>query len=439
MSQKDVVEEREKPKDEMHSHIAISRLGHGKFRVFDIRHSATQWGTTTYEDIDLKLLARISDLKPTFVSVYLDMDDEKRMSYFSKRVKLCESLLKNDKELYANFVSSVEKIKDYLNVFENSNTNDGRQRGLAKGLANGIAKGSVKGLAIFSSNAKNFFESYELPFRFENAFIVDTSPYIRYLARELESWENYCILHLDKNHARIYVASSLKIFDADNIEKDILHHHRKGGMSQMRYQRLYDGKVLHFYKEVAEELQKIVKDEGLDKIIIAGPHDAKSQIMSHLPVHIQKKVVGNVDLPINAKLERIMDETLAVLQKAESVEDREIVNALHDEVLREGLGIYGIEAIYSALKEGNVDMLMIEKGKVVKVEKCENCGKVKEIREQKVGKCEECGNQMYVVDVFEEMIELAENIDAKIRFVAPSEGIESFGGAGAFLRFARKK
>jgi peptide subunit release factor 1 (eRF1) len=231
----------------------------------------------------------------------------------------------------------------------------------------------------------------------------------------------------------------LKIFDADNIEKDILHHHRKGGMSQMRYQRLYDGKVLHFYKEVAEELQKIVKDEGLDKIIIAGPHDAKSQIMSHLPVHIQKKVVGNVDLPINAKLERIMDETLAVLQKAESVEDREIVNALHDEVLREGLGIYGIEAIYSALKEGNVDMLMIEKGKVVKVEKCENCGKVKEIREQKVGKCEECGNQMYVVDVFEEMIELAENIDAKIRFVAPSEGIESFGGAGAFLRFARKK
>jgi len=415
----------------MHSHVAVLRLGRGRFRVFDIQHSSTQWGSTTYEDIDLKLLARTYDLKPTFVSVYLDMEDEKRMSYFSKRVKMCESILRNDKDLYANFVSSVERIRNYLNSYENA---DLRTKGLAKGLPDSMPKG----LAIFSSNVKNFFECYELPFKFENAFIVDTSPYIRYLARELESWENYCILHLDKNHANIYIASSVKIFDVDNIEKDILHHHRKGGMSQMRYQRLYDGKVLHFYKEVAEDLQRIVKEEGLEKIIIAGPHDAKSQILSHLPIHIQKKIVGNVDLSINTEIGKILDETLTVLQKAESAEDRELVNALHNEVLREGLGIYGLEAIFSALKEGNVDTLIIEKGKVVKGEKCENCGKVREIKEPKAGKCEECGSQMYIVDVFEEMIELAERIDAKVRFVAPSEDIESLGGAGAFLRFARK-
>ncbi len=405
--------------DGMHSHIAISRLSHGKFRVFDIMHSSTQWGSTEHEDIDLKMLARAFDTMPTFVSLYLDMEDERKMGYFSKRAKECENVLRNERGLHANFVAAVERMKGFVEKLDSSDKR-------------------TKGLAVFSSPARGFFEAYELPFKFDNSLIVDTSPYIRNLAMNLESWENYCILHLDKSHARIYVASSLKVFDADNIEKDILHHHRKGGMSQMRYQRLYEGKVLHFYKEVAEDLQRVISSEGLDKIIIAGPHDAKSQIIEHLPIHIQKKIVGTADLPITLGALDIVDDTLPLLQKAEVEADRALVQKLHEEVLREGLGVYGTDAIFAALNTGNVDTLIVEKGKVLKGEKCETCGSVAQLSGSAPGKCGECGAQKYVVDVFEEMIEAAEEIDAKMRFVAPSEEIEALGGAGAFLRFVPK-
>src|SRR5660398_288686 len=95
-----------------------------------------------------------------------------------------------------------------------------------------------KGLAIFASNEHDLFIAYKLGVPTEDLMVVDASPYIRPLARLIGDYETFGLVILDNHRARIYVVSSGRIEDITKIARDIMKKHKKGGMSQARFQRL---------------------------------------------------------------------------------------------------------------------------------------------------------------------------------------------------------
>jgi peptide chain release factor subunit 1 len=144
---------------------------------------------TDLKNTDIKELSEVYDSKnrDSFISLYLDIEslDNK---FVERRKNTCKSVLKEDNELSENFEKTMQMIEEYLNK-------SGREKG-------------QQGLAMFASNIHNFFRAYKLGMPVENLLIVDTSPYIRPLARLVDEYEAFGLVLLDsENNVQKYSAT----------------------------------------------------------------------------------------------------------------------------------------------------------------------------------------------------------------------------------------
>lgn len=349
----------------------------------------------------IKNLAEIYDKesKNTFISLYINNKNDKK--FIEKREKACLTFLDDfEKE---NFIKTLGEIKQHLKKSKDGN------------------------IAIFASNANDYISSVSLPIDINNSLVVDSSPYIRPLARIIDEWESYNLILLNSNQAKIFSVSLGKAEQQKNLSKNIMNKHKKGGWSQARFQRLRKGAIKEFHKEVIEYLEK----KGDRQIVLAGPGTVKTQFENTLPEHIRNRIIGIIDADIDEEEQLIKKSLRVVFEKEEQV-SHEIVIQLKNEILKDGLAVYGFDETLNAVKNGQIDVLVVEKDYKLKGCICEHCQIVKA---GPIKDCPVCGGPVTEADVIEEIIEFAERTNAKIEFTDSKE-ISELGHIGGLLRYA---
>jgi len=339
-----------------------------------------------------------SDSNDTYVSLYLNKRTNRK--FLDRRIRACRSVLKAD--LLKNFNETM------LNIEEN------------------IKKISGDNVAVFASKKHNYLSSFSLPMKIEDLLVVDSSPYIRPLARIQDEWESFSLVLVSSNYAKIFSVSLGRIDDTKKLSADIMNKHKKGGCSQARFNRLRRGAISAFLLDVADALQ----ERADERIIIAGPGIAKNQFIDILPKNLIDRIVDIIDIDIDDEKE-LMKESIYLISEKEQRKSHEAVQHLKEEILKDGLAVYGIEETLEAVKNGQVELLIIEKDYKLRGWICENCQIVKEGTKRT---CSNCGKNTSEVDVLEEILEFAERTDAEIEFTADKE-IADLGHIGAILRF----
>ncbi|MEA2075772.1 MAG: Vms1/Ankzf1 family peptidyl-tRNA hydrolase, partial [Euryarchaeota archaeon] len=352
---------------------------------------------TNLKNTDIKELSEVydSENRDSFISLYLDIDtlDNK---FVGRRKNTCKSVLKEDMELSENFENTMQMIEEYLNL-----NKSGREKG-------------QKGLAMFASNIHDFFRAYKLAMPVENLLVVDTSPYIRPLARLVDEYESFGLVLLDSQRAKIYVVSSGKVGYKKKKANDIINKHKKGGMSQARFQRLRKGAIDHFLKDVAEDVEKLFSKDEVVKIIIAGSGNAKIIFKNILPPHIKSKIVDIIDMDFDEAEGRLVSKAEEIVLEDEKETSERNVSRLRDEILRNGLAVHGLKETGEAVINGQIELLLVSKGYKIRGWICEKCQAVDSGLKDK---CPYCGSRTSEVDVIEEIIEFAKRTDTKIEFV----------------------
>jgi len=256
--------------------------------------------------------------------------------------------------------------------------------------------------------------------------VVDSSPYIRPLARIHDEYESFTLLLVSSNYAKIFSISLGKIDDTKKLSKDIMNKHKKGGCSQARFNRLRRGAIKSFLSEVIEELEK----RADDRIIIAGPGIEKNHLIELLPKALEEKIVDVIDVNVEDE-SKLLKQSFNLISEKEKEKSSDAVQHLKEEILKDGLAVYGVNETLEAVKNGQVELLIIEKDFKPRGWICEHCQVVKE-GSSKI--CPYCGNKTSEVDVLEEILEFAERTDAEIEFTDDEE-IADLGHVGGILRF----
>jgi len=334
----------------------------------------------------------------TYISVYLNKNTDK--TFLEKRGNVCKYLL--DKDEQKNFIETIDKINEFLK----------------KNISNNIA--------IFASNTHNFFKSVPLHIEVNNSLIVDSSPYIRPLARILDELEPFTLILLNSNHAKIFSIYLGQVEDKKNLSSDIMNKHKKGGMSQARFQRIRKGAIRDFFSEVAEILDKFSSEQ----IVLAGPGPTKIQFRDMLPKHLQQRIIDVIDVDVDDE-KKLFKESIHLISEREKTVSREAVEHLKGEILKDGLAVYGLDDTLKAVKNGQVELLIVEKDYKLKGCICEHCQIVKA---GPIKDCPVCGEPVSEADVIEEIIEFAERTDAEIEFTDYKE-ISKLGHIGGILRY----
>ena len=199
----------------------------------------------------------------------------------------------------------------------------------------------------------------------------------------------------------------------------------------MRFQRIRQGELVHFYKNVAENAVEVFKGENVNRLIVAGQSDAKKNFIPYLPKYYQDRIIAVLNIETDTPDSEVIKDAFPVFFRKEREEETELVEAFMSAVMKGENAAYGIKDVLMKTMNGRAETILINMGFRETGYKCEKCNLV----ELHPGKCTYCSAPLLQVDAIEELVELAQQTDARVEFVKDNKSLETLGNVGALLRW----
>jgi stalled ribosome rescue protein Dom34 len=382
----------------------------------DVTNEATE--TTLPE----KLLDRLLSFEPTpapVISLYIDarVDQHGKRTFFpfvKKQLTERSKSYENNSEERLSFEEDFVRITRYLKS---------------------EIPPSVQGVAIFAcSAAKDWFEvgHFDVPFE-RNRLLISDRPHLYPLARLNDQYRHYAVVLADTNRAQIFVFAAGHAVERQELENVKTKHAKVGGWSQARYQRHERNYHLQHAKEVVETLEKIVRDEGIEHVILAGDDETVLPLLrEQMPKELEEKVIDALSLGIDTPEHELLEESLTAFRRHDSLTDMEKVERLLNEYRGDNLGVGGVPETLAALSNGQVEeMLIAAKPESIQYDKEE----VEKVLTLYRGD-EPLPDELDQRSVADELVRRANVLSsATVTFIEDSTRLERIGGVGALLRY----
>ena len=368
----------------------------------------------------MEILAALEPSPYPFISLYLSLAPNERgredhhqfvRKVFNDRAKG----FREESPERQSFDQDVNRIYDYLE----SNLNP-----------------AWNGLAIFASSGSEFFDAIplEAPLDHHELF-VGSVPHLYPLAKVIDTFPRYAAVALDTNKARIMVFSLAAAERDEKIQNQKTRRNSQGGWSQARYQRRAENFHLHHIKEVIDTLDRIVREENINHIVVEAEEVALPIFKEQVPKHLEEKIVDVLTFQREAGDTNVLARTLAALRAKDAETDAERVEELMNAWQGGGLGVAGPEATLTALQLGQVEELIITASPellkpVQKLPDDAAPGDVLAQTSAPQGSADE--KQLKLAD---ELVTRAKQTAARIRFIEDKNLLAGVGGVGALLRF----
>jgi peptide chain release factor subunit 1 len=352
--------------------------------------------TPLLEQLD-RLAAFESTADLPVVSLYLDMradgNGRTNVDPFLRKA-LPEQADALNGEARASFDRDIERIQSFL--------------------ANDLRK-SANGVAIFACHGRDgFFEAlqFDVPIE-QHQLFVGPVPHLYPLAKVNDQFPRYAALLVNTNSARLFVFGLGDTEAQHEVANTKTRRTTMGGWSQARYQRHIENFHLHHMKEVADILDRVVREESLTKIVLACDEVSRPILMDQLPKHLTEKIVDVVSLDMRTPDQQVLAETLEALREKDAQTDAEHVEAAIGAWRASGLGVVGPTGTRAALERGQVEELLITAAPTL-------------LRAGSPEEAEKLAN---------ELVTLGQQTSARIRFIEDPALLADVGGVGALLRF----
>lgn len=305
---------------------------------------------------------------------------------------------------------------------------------------------STKGIALFACHAADLFEALQFEVPLENLIVVSDRPHLYPLARVLDQYPRYAAVLADTNQARIFVFSTGRQERELEVQGRPTKHHKVGGWSQARYQRHVEHIHLQHVKEIVDVLDDLVRREQIEHVVLAGDEVVVPMIREQLPKHLEERILDVVRLDQRTPAHEVLAATLDVLREKDAESDEEVVDALIGEYRRGGLAVVGIDATLWALRQGQVDTLVLP----ASAERIEGAAlrpagdavpaptvgaglSAVDTRAATSGPTAETRPEVQAAG---ELVALARQTAARLRFIENAELLAPAGEVGALLRYA---
>lgn len=275
-----------------------------------------------------------SDIQNPILSVYLNVDADRRSS---DRYKIALRNLLSSAE-----GASPEDSKRIQNYVEMGYNRQGRS------------------LAMFSCAAQDFWlaKSYMVPVD-EGAF-VGRRANIRPLAKLMETYSRYGVIHVDQEGARLYLFTMGVLEAAEGYLGEEVKLHKAGGWSSPRYQRHEKDVAQHNLQDAAEMAEEFYRSNDTRHLLLAGTDKNVARFQGMLSHRLRAMVVGHFAAGANATPVHISEKALKLARQAETTE----ATALADEVItvvhKGGNAVAGLAEVLTAVQDGRAMQVVVQ-------------------------------------------------------------------------------
>lgn len=359
--------------------------------------------------------------KGPFISAYLDAqvnENGKRTFDVVLRKQISENLdaFPEDSDERRLFQEDVEKINEFAEKLDPS----------------------VQGAAAFACAGAGLFKTYEFQVPFdETMFFVFDRPHLYPMIKLASQHRRFAVAQADTNSAHIYVFGRGELFSRDDIQNVKTNRSEVGGWSQMRYQRHIENFHQQHAKEIVAELEKLVRDDRIERVILAGDETVIIPLLkAELSKELDEKVIGTMSLSVDAPEHEVLAEAEKIVNRHDSLEDMKAIEALREQDHENGLGVTTVGRVLPALLNGQVQELYISSN----FEAIDyNVGQVNKIfKDYAPGIDEDLPSAKQTGMVIDEILRFAAQSADDIRFIEDASLLSDAGGVGALLRYQAK-
>jgi peptide chain release factor subunit 1 len=276
------------------------------------------------------------------------------------------------------------------------------------------ARPRANGLAVFACFPADFFEAVQLEVPIEQSEVfVGDGPHLYPLAAVADRYRRHAAVVLDTHTARIFVLALGEVTAETAIESAAMAKTDAGGWSQARYQRHVQEFQRHHAREVADALARLVREEGVERIVVAANDVARPLLRAELAKDVAPRVVEVDQLDVHSPRDQILERALDATRAQDARDDAERVTRLFDAYRAGGLGVVGVDATLRALGHGQVHELLIAADP-----------SALRARDGQRG-----------AELADELVARARQTDARVTFVEDPALLAEAGGVGGLLRF----
>ena len=215
----------------------------------------------------------------------------------------------------------------------------------------------------------------------------------------------------DTNAAHIYVFGRGRTIGREDLSSPKMSRTDAGGWSQMRYQRHVDNLHQHHAKELVETLGKIVDEDRVNFIFLAGDDVIVPLLRSELTKELEEKVAGVLRLDMRTPEDEVKAAAAEAIVAHEAKLEAERVEQLVGEWRAGRLAVAGKRDVLKALENGQVEELLMSRAFT-----------------------EDDGNGTEI-SVADDLTSRAISTSAKVRFIEDPELLAEMGGVLAALRY----
>ena len=373
---------------------------------------------TTLDELkqQLTVLTCVEESDALFISVYLNLEDEKsdwRLT-LNNRARLLRLILKDDE--LADLNDALNKIESWLDT---------------------ELLPEAKSVAIFVRGI--FGGEFMLPMQFAaplpNWIAVYPTPNVYHLVELKDNYHRYIVLFAMTDRASILEVNLGAVTTQAWINNPDLRMRVGQEWGRSHYQVHQKNRGNRFMHEKIQVLEQLMHAGGHTHLILTGDPEITEAIRLALPKDLADKLVDIIPASKRDQQTDIVMATLSSFIEHEEQESRSVVEDLIEGLRSHNLAVAGSADTLTVLRWGEVDTLVMasdyqpDSGWT-----CTACRAIG-IEPPETSVCPQCSAlAARPVDIREAILRVAGQLECAVEIVEHSDTLMSLGGVGCLLR-----
>ncbi len=315
----------------------------------------------------LRELAEFRAEKGCAISLYVDLDPSIAPTAGDADTRLNSLLTAGERHASANsrglthdqrvaLKADFDRIREW---FENEFDRDG-----------------AHGLALFTAGLDNVWRPRALIEPVPDRVRVGREFHLAPLVPLVGRGEGAIVAVVGRERGELFRLRSGRLDEIADKSDEVPGKHDQGGWSQARYQRHIEKLVGEHLRDVAEELDRLVRAMRSPKVIVVASEEMRAEFEDLMAKETQNAVVGWTSAEAHAQAPELLELTTPILEEARAKEEGELIERWREEAGRGERAASGWEQTLEAASDARVEALLYQDGVDQEASQCPACGRV---------------------------------------------------------------
>lgn len=257
------------------------------------------------------------------------------------------------------------------------------------------------GVAVFVCDGLDLEEHLTMPRRIWDCAVAGPRPYLRPIQAVVDEYRKVAAVLVDARGAEIVTFLMGEVLDRQVIEAEELRKSNLSGwhgLEERRHRQHAEQARNHMFREVAERLDRLRRDSGVDLVLVGGQEEMTNALLPFLDERV-RSITDTFVIDLNTLTPALLAARVSELEEAfERAEETRQVEETYAATAAGDLAVVGIERVLRAVNHHAVARLLLHDGASLEGSICRSCGALS----LPVMVCLECGGEVvHLPDLFE--------------------------------------